>query len=152
MNKAIIFDMDGTIADTYRVSGWLADLRSEKTRPYEIAKSLYEMDILNSLLNELKAQGWRIIVTTWLSKGSTRAYDNAVRVAKKEWLDKYNFPYDELHMVKYGRTKADMTRKLGGYQVLVDDNEKVRKGWHLGDTINANEDIIGKLMELLLIE
>ena len=152
MNKAIIFDMDGTIADTYGVSGWLADLRSEKTRPYEIAKPLYEMDILNCLLNELKAQGWRIIVTTWLSKGSTRAYDNAVRVAKKEWLDKYNFPYDELHMVKYGRTKADMTRKLGGYQVLVDDNEKVRKGWHLGDTINANEDIIGKLMELLLIE
>ena len=152
MNKAIIFDMDGTIADTYGVSGWLADLRSEKTRPYEIAKPLYEMDILNALLNELKIQGWRIIVTTWLSKDSTRAYDNAARVAKTEWLDKYNFPYDELHMIKYGRTKADMTRKLGGYQVLVDDNEKVRKGWHLGDTINANEDIIGKLMELLLTE
>ena len=152
MNKAIIFDMDGTIADTYGVSGWLADLRNEKTRPYEIAKPLYEMDILNCLLNELKTQGWRIIVTTWLSKDSSRSYDNAVRIAKKEWLDKYKFPYDELHMVKYGRTKADMTRKLGGYQVLVDDNEKVRRGWHLGDTINANEDIIEKLMELLLIE
>ena len=152
MNKALVFDMDGTIANLYGVEGWLVDLRNENTRPYEIARPLYDMDILNSLLNELKENGWKIIVTTWLSKDSTKNYDNAVRVAKKEWLDKYNFPYDELHMVKYGRTKADMTRKLGGYQVLVDDNEKVRKGWHLGDTINANEDIIGKLMELLLTE
>ena len=62
---------------------------------------------------------------------------------------KYNFPYDEIHLVKYGTTKADCTRHKGGFQILVDDNEKIRNGWSLGDTINANEDIIPSLLELL---
>jgi hypothetical protein len=35
---------------------------------------------------------------------------------------------------------------------LVDDNEQVRNGWHLGDTINANENILEKLVDLLLTE
>ena len=68
------------------------------------------------------------------------------------WLNKYNFPFDEIHLVKYGTTKANCTRKLGGFQILVDDNEKVRNGWTLGDTINANENILKKLVDLLLTE
>ena len=83
---------------------------------------------------------------------STTEYDRAVRIAKRKWLAKYNFPFDEIHLVKYGTTKANCTRHLGGYQILVDDNEKVRQGWNLGNTINANENIIDKLMELLLTE
>jgi hypothetical protein len=55
-------------------------------------------------------------------------------------------------LVAYGTTKANCTRKLGGYQVLVDDNEKVRNGWNLGATIDANENIIEKLVDLLLTE
>jgi hypothetical protein len=35
---------------------------------------------------------------------------------------------------------------------LVDDNEKVRNGWNLGSTINANENIMEKLVDLLLNE
>ena len=31
----------------------------------------------------------------------------------------------------------------------IDDNADVRKGWNLGHTINANEDIISALAELL---
>jgi hypothetical protein len=52
-------------------------------------------------------------------------------------------------LVKYGTTKANCTRKLGGFQILVDDNEKIRQGWNLGSTINANENIIEYLRELL---
>lgn len=152
MSKVLVFDMDGTIANLYGVEGWLADLRSENTRPYAIAEPMYDMDILADLLNELKLCGWRIVVNTWLAKGSTKAYDDAVRKVKKAWLAKYNFPYDEIHLTKYGRTKANATRHLGGFQILVDDNENIRKGWTLGDTINANEDIIDKLMELLINE
>ena len=70
-------------------------------------------------------------------------------MAKREWLARYNFPVDEIHLVKYGTTKANCTRKLGGFQILVDDNEEVRKSWHLGDTINANENILEKLEKLL---
>ena len=147
--KVIVFDMDGTIADFYGVNGWLDDLHNCNTRPYEIAKPLYDMVELANLLEELKKIGYIIAITTWLSANSTREYDNEVRKAKLEWLARYGFPYDEIHLVKYGTTKANCTRKLGGFQILVDDNEKVRRGWNLGDTINANEDIIEKLKELL---
>ena len=147
--KRIVFDMDGTLADFYGVDGWLEDLENHNPRPYEVAKPLVDMELLTDLLDLLKAQGWIICVTSWLANHSSKEFDKLTRMAKIEWLKKYNFPYDEIHLVKYGTTKADCTRNKKGYQVLVDDNEKVRKGWSLGHTINANEDIISALAELL---
>ena len=149
MNKILVFDMDGTIADLYGVDNWLSDLRTFSPRPYVSAKPLYDMNTLNSLLKAFKEKGWRIVVTSWLSKESTKEYDDAVRQAKLNWLNQYDFPFDEIHLVKYGTTKANCTRKLGGFQVLVDDNEKVRNGWTLGRTIDANKDILVQLAELL---
>lgn len=149
MDRAIVFDMDGTIADFYGVNGWLNDLENENTRPYDIAEPLYDMEVLNALLDVLKLQGWRIIVTTWLSRGASIDFENATRESKKAWLKKYGFQYDEIHLVRYGTTKANATRRLGGFQVLVDDNEQVRKGWHLGATIDANKNIIDELFKLL---
>lgn len=150
--KVLVFDMDGTIADLYGVQGWLEDLRNENARPYLMAKPMYDKMVLNTILDLLKTQGWKVIVTTWLAKDSTEYYKNLVRQAKLEWLAEQEFPFDEIHLVQYGTTKANCTRKLGGYQVLVDDNEQVRNGWHLGDTINANENILEKLVDLLLTE
>ena len=149
MNKTLVFDMDGTIADLYGVKNWLEDLRAENPRPYKVAHPLYDMDALNLLIDALKSRGWRIVVTTWLAKGSTKKYDELVREAKLAWLEEYNFPYDEIHLVKYGTTKANCTRRHGGFQVLVDDNEKVRNGWNLGDTIDANKNILDFLIDLL---
>jgi hypothetical protein len=149
MNKTLVFDMDGTIADFYGVENWLEDLKAENPRPYKIAKPLYNMDILNEIIKIFKDMGWKIVVTTWLAKGSTKDYDNLVREAKLAWLEKYNFPYDEIHLVKYGTTKANCTRKHGGFQILIDDNDSIRNGWSLGNTINANENIIDKLIDLL---
>ena len=150
--KVLVFDMDGTIADLYGVNGWLEDLRNENARPYLMAKPMYDTDILNEILGMLKAQGWKVVVTTWLAKDSTEYYKDLVRKAKLQWLAEQEFPFDEIHLVQYGTTKANCTRKLGGYQILVDDNEQVRNGWHLGDTINANENILEKLVDLLLTE
>lgn len=152
MTKTLVFDMDGTIANLYGVKGWLEDLRSNNPRPYIVAEPMYDMDVLNTVLEMLKAQGWVIAVTSWLAMDSNREYDKLVRKAKREWLERHNFPFDEIHLVAYGTTKANCTRKNGGYQILVDDNEKVRNGWNLGGTINANENIIEKLVELLLTE
>lgn len=152
MNKTLVFDMDGTLADFYGVENWLEDLTVSNPRPYIIAKPLYDMTFLTNILLSLKENGWRIVVTTWLAKGSTKDYDFVVRQVKKDWLQRYNFPYDEIHLVKYGTTKANCTRKLGGYQILFDDNETVRKGWTLGETVNANENILDFLTELLLKE
>ena len=149
MNKTLVFDMDGTIANLYKVENWLEDLRSYNPRPYIVAEPMYDMMELAELLNELKEIGYRVAVTSWLSKESTKAYDELVRQAKKDWLAKYNFPYDEIHLVAYGTTKANCTRKNGGFQILVDDNAKVRKGWTLGNTIDANENILEELKKLL---
>jgi len=149
MNKVLVFDMDGTIADLYGVQGWLEKLRAYDPSPYAEAKPLYDMDELNLILTTLKGLGWMIVVTSWLSKESTPEYDKLVREAKKEWLDAEEFPYDEIHLVKYGTTKANCTRKLGGFQIIVDDNTAVRNGWTLGDTIDARENIISSLLALI---
>lgn len=149
MNKTIVLDLDGTIVDFYGVDDWLNDIRNENTRPYDIAEPLYDMEMLNAILDVLRLQGWTIAITTWLAKGSTKAYDDAVRASKIAWLKKYNFVYDEIHLVKYGTTKANCTRKNGGYQILVDDNAKIREGWTLGNTIDANKNIIDELLKLL---
>lgn len=147
--KMLVFDLDGSVVDFYGVKGWLEDLHNENPRPYEIAKPLYDMKVFNNLISELKTKGYRIAITTWLAKGSTKHYDNIVRKAKLEWLKKYGFKYDEIHLLKYGRTKADATRSYGGHQILIDDNEKIRNGWHLGDTIDATKDIIPLLKALI---
>jgi hypothetical protein len=149
MEKALVFDMDGTIADLYGVEGWLDDLRAENPRPYIEAKPLYNMLVLNELLKLFQNMGWKIIVTSWLAKNSTKEYDEKVRTAKRNWLAENGFPADEIHIVKYGTTKANCTRKQGGFQILIDDNADVRKGWNLGDTIDANSNIIKELVALL---
>lgn len=147
--KMLVFDMDGTIANLYGVSNWLTDLESEKTRPYEIAEPMYNMTELSEILNRLRNFGWLVCVTTWLAKNATKEYSKAVTKAKKAWLEKYNFPYDEIHCVKYGTTKANCTRKKANFQILIDDNEKIRKGWTLGDTIDATKNILPFLKNLL---
>ena len=70
--KVLVFDMDGTIADLYGVQGWLEDLRNENPRPYEMAKPMYDMEMLGCILEILKVQGWKVVVTSWLAKGDTR--------------------------------------------------------------------------------
>lgn len=149
MMKMLVFDMDGTIANLYGVNGWLDDLKAEKTRPYDEAEPLYNMIELVELLNKLRSLGWLICVTTWLAKDATKEYNKAVTEAKKAWLAKYDFPYDEIHCVKYGTTKANCTRRKGGFQILIDDNKKVRDGWTLGTTVNAEYDITKFLKALV---
>ena len=151
--KTLVFDMDGPIANFYGVEGWLEDLHNENPRPYIMAEPLWDMALLGSLLCCLKSVGYRIVVTSWLSKDSTKDFDEVVRTAKRDWLARYNFPFDEIHLVKYGTTKANCTRKHGGNQILFDDNAKVRKGWSLGKTVDPTaENIIDFLADLLLTE
>lgn len=150
--KALVFDMDNTLNKFYDVEGWLDDLHNSNPRPYIVAEPKYNMAIFTKVLEELKKYGWRIIITTWLSKDSTKEFDDVVRVAKTDWLKRYNFNYDEIHIVKYGTTKANCTRAKKGYQILFDDNEQVRKGWTLGKTVDANNDILEVLQKMLLKE
>jgi phosphoglycolate phosphatase-like HAD superfamily hydrolase len=154
MKKNLIcFDMDGTIADLYAVENWLEMLRAYNARPYEIAEPMWDMVELNMVLAELKANGYEIAIITWLSKDSTAEYDNAVRLAKRQWLENMGFEYDYFHGVKYGTTKANTIRRyMDGYEnaILIDDNDKVRNGWTLGGTINPVEENIIEVLKGLL--
>lgn len=148
MKKMIVFDMDGTIANLYGVENWLDDLIAENTRPYEIAEPFYNMDKLTALLNNLKTKGWKIAITSWTAKNGTKQYNKAVRQAKINWLAKYNFPYDEIHIVKYGTKKQTCTKAKADFQILIDDDKKVRDTWTLGTTVNAKYNIIPFLSAL----
>lgn len=147
--KMICFDMDGTIADLYGVDGWLNDLRNENPRPYYEAKPMWDMETLAKVLTALNIE---IRVITWLSKDSSEEYKDAVRKAKLAWLKENGFPYDKFHGVQYGATKADSVRKYLAEDetaILVDDNDKIRNGWTLGETINpTTTDLIEYLMGL----
>ena len=150
MAKMICFDMDGTIADFYSVPNWLDKLRAEDPSPYSDAAPMWDMEELRKILLLLIGEGWEVRVISWLSKDSSASYKDGVRKAKLEWLAKYDFPYRRCHLVAYGTTKADCVRRWASPAILVDDNEKVRNGWHLGETIDPTKvDLIEELRKLL---
>lgn len=153
MKKGMIcFDMDGTIADLYGEKDWLAHLQNENPMPYVMAKPLYDMKRLNAVLHKLIEQGWEIRVISWLAKDASPEYNDAVRATKTWWLNYYGFPYKKAHLVAYGTTKANTIRNAAekGAAILIDDNEKIRKGWHMGETINpTTENLLERLEELL---
>ena len=151
--KMIVFDMDGTIADLYSVNGWLEMLRAFDPTPYIEAKPMWDMEELATVLNCLRVVGIEVRIVTWLSMETTKEYDSAVRLAKREWLEQYGFPFDHFHGVAYGATKADSVRRYLAENegaILIDDNAKVREGWHLGEAIDPTAiDIVEYLKGLL---
>lgn len=150
MVKMICFDMDGTIADLFAVRDWLPKLRAEDPSPYAEAAPMWDMAELRKVLIELKIE---VRIVTWLSKDSSEEYKDEVRQAKREWLDRYDFPYDHFHGVRYGATKADSVRNLlneNETAILIDDNAKIRSGWNLGEAVDPTAvDLIEYLRNLL---
>ena len=153
MMKMIVWDMDGTMADLYGVKDWLPMLRAEKASPYLLAEPMWDMVRLAEVLTQFQAKGVEIRVVTWLSKDSSEEYKDKVREAKRDWLNHYNFPCDHFHGVAYGATKADSIRKYlaeGETAILIDDNAKVRQGWHMGETIDPTACDLIEVLEKLL--
>ena len=153
MLKMICFDMDGTIADLYGVHNWLPKLRNEDPSPYCEACPMWHMEKLASILREIQNVGIEIRIISWLSKDSSEKYKEATRQAKRDWLEKYDFPFDFFHGIQYGATKADSIRKYlreDEEAILIDDNAKVRAGWHMGETIDPTAcDLLEVLASLL---
>lgn len=135
----ICFDMDGTIADLYGVPHWLEKLKKEDSSPYKDAKPLWDMQKLNHILKGLIAKGQEIRVISWLSPNASKEYKQAIRKEKIDWLKRYNFPAQKIHIIRHGATKADCVRQLKQKAILIDDDAKVRKGWHLGETIDPTK-------------
>lgn len=151
--KMICFDMDGTIADLYAVNNWLESLRSYDPTPYINANPMWDMTELAEVLMALQEVGIEIRIVTWLAKDSTPEYSKAVRLAKREWLTEYGFPFDNFHGVRYGATKADSVRRYLAEDetaILIDDNAKVREGWTLGEAVDPTAtDIVEYIKGLL---
>lgn len=161
MNKELIFDMDGTIADLYAVEDWLPRLREEDPTPYLEAKPIYDTFVLNTLLDILKRLGYKIKIVSWGSVGASKAYGREIRKAKLEWLKKYDFPADEIHIVKYGTPKAYYMDR-SGLSILIDDNLEVRNDFQKAKMKNenqkskmkfvfdaGNENLLGYLIDLI---
>ena len=137
MNKAIYFDMDGTIADLYGVSGWLADLEAENVRPYAEAKPLLNLSLLARYIHKAQRMGYTVGVISWLSKCGSDSSNEAVTVAKREWLAKHlpSVEWDEIHIVKYGTPKSTCRTCPG---ILFDDEQRNLDEWGAGAVIASN--------------
>jgi FMN phosphatase YigB (HAD superfamily) len=151
--KYLCFDMDGTIADLYGVIDWHLMLKAELPTPYKTAKPMWDMLRLKKALEKAQAQGIEVCVITWLSMNSSNYFKREVRKAKLEWLKVNDFPYNRFSAVQYGTTKANSIRKFveeNESAILFDDNEKVRNGWHLGETVDPTTTDIIEFIERLV--
>lgn len=129
INKAIYFDMDGTIADFYGVDNWLDMLINSDTTPYKVAKPLVNMNVLARYLNRLQDKGYVIGIVSWLSKKGNNKYNKEVTETKKKWLAKHlrSVKWNEVHIVKYGTPKHKVVNNTNG--ILFDDEEQNRINW-----------------------
>ena len=129
INKAIYFDMDGTIADFYGVDNWLDMLMNSDTTPYKVAKPLVNMNVLARYLNRLQDKGYIIGIVSWLSKKGNNKYNKEVTETKKKWLAKHlkSVKWNEVHIIKYGTPKHEVVNNTNG--ILFDDEEQNRTNW-----------------------
>lgn len=132
----IWFDMDGTIADLYGVTGWLDMLIAHDATPYAIAKPLVNLSALARLMHKAQRNGFEICIVSALAKNSTDAYDEEVKTAKMGWLKKHlaSVDFDEIRFVPYTFVKNDVN---SGSDILFDDEERHLTAW-TGKAIHAS--------------
>ena len=131
MNKAIYFDMDGTIASLYGVQGWLDMLIAEDPTPYAIAKPLVNMSSLARLLHKAQRNGYHIGIISWLSKNGSERYNQIATEVKMQWLRKHipSVIWDEIKIVPYGTPKSiAVDRADAAY--LFDDEDRNQMEWN----------------------
>lgn len=146
----IYFDLDGTLYDLYAEPNWLERITTlaDASAYANYNATMVDMVELHNVLFDLIAQGYTIGVVTWLAMDSTKEYSKAVRAIKRQWVKDMLPMATEVHVVKYGTPKHSIIKnKLNA--IIVDDNDEVRWAWKVGRTINAKEDIIPQLRELV---
>ena len=141
MEKAIWFDMDGTIANLYGEKNWLVDIIAERTTPYANAKPLVNMNSLARLLNRLTKNGYTVNIISWTAKNGTEKYNIEVAEVKKAWLKKHlaSVNFTNIDIVPYGTCKGENRNGI-----LFDDEMKNRMEWKDGIALNV-ENIIETL-------
>lgn len=133
--NAIFFDMDGTIAELYKVKDWLPALRSYDWSVYDRCLPRAHYERINDAIEALIENGWQVGVITWASKGIGWGRElDAITETKFEWLCRF-FPAladGRFACLPYGYDKAQFVEEMGdAYEniYLVDDNKEVRAEW-----------------------
>lgn len=131
MNKAIYFDMDGTIASLYGVQGGLDMLIAEDPTPYAIAKPLVNMSSFARLLHRAQRNGYHIGIISWLSKSGSESYNQKVTEVKIQWLRKHlpSILWDEIKIVPYGTPKSTAVDRANA-AYLFDDEDRNQMEWN----------------------
>lgn len=131
--KAIYFDMDGTLAGLFYVKNFSARLNGGDVQPYAEAKPLYNIEAMTKEIARLKDLGYVIGVISYVQNDAE--FNKKARKVKKEWLAKY-FPFaTEIHIVNKSRPKHKVAKIKNS--ILVDDARANREAWTNGKTINA---------------
>lgn len=148
----VCLDMDGTIVDLYGQPFWLEDIQVENVRPFKKASPLVDIKYLNLVLNLLRLKGYGVCVITWLPPKASTLYQLEISRTKLEWLEKNKLPVDEVFFLTKGENKqqAILPYRDGKNCIMVDDDISVLENWEIGDTINANVDIIKNLATYLI--
>ena len=160
--KSIWFDMDGTIAELYKVEGWLTSLREKDWSVYNECAPRHNYQRINAAIEALVEQGWEVGVITWGSKGIGWSKDlDEIGEIKFNWLCKFFPTLADGHFacIPYGYSKAQYLEEMDDiYAVayLVDDNKEVRENWRSYSnkfeqfkTINASRSYVRQLEGLL---
>lgn len=159
MDKAIVLDMDGCLADFYSVEGWLACLIAEDATPYAVAEPYGDSKAINVALELLQRMGYVIEVVSWLSKGKpSKAFNAEVRKAKLEWLSKYYPSIDpsNVHVVAHGMNKWRVSNNKGG--ILFDDEQGNIDCWNkhtnsgIAVKVTSSDTILSALYEIIDME
>ena len=160
--KSIWFDMDGTIAELYKVEGWLEALRSNDWSVYSKCVPRHNYQRINAAIEALIENGWQVGVITWASKGIGWSKElREIAEIKYSWLRRF-FPAlaeGNFACIPYGYSKADFLEEMDDiYEVsyLVDDNKEVRQEWRSHSceyvkfkTINASRSFVRELEGLV---
>lgn len=150
IEKAVYFDMDGTIANLYGVTNWRDHLQNNSIYPYEYALPLLDFSLLSRLLNRLQKKNYTIGIVSWCSKNSTAEFDEQIRKAKIEWLNTFlpAVKFTEIHIEKYGTPKQSVVNCPNG--ILFDDEIANRENW-TGQAYDE-KDIINILKTLINLD
>lgn len=129
--RLLVFDMDGTIADLYNTKDWSHRLDISDASVYSDAAPMVDMSIFTSLLNILRTKGYRVVILTWLSKNADPEFHKNICIEKRQWLNRYGIPADDVIMMDYGTDKyqALMEKYPGAKTILFDDDKHVRNSW-----------------------
>ena len=133
MEKAIYFDMDGTIANLYAVDNWLYHLEHGHTKPNREEKSMVDMRQLGRILNALQNAGYHIGIVSWLSKSGTDEYNARVIETKRKWL-----------LAHLGAVTFDEIKIMG---LLFDDEKRNRDNWSgVAEDVNNILEVLKQLI------